>query len=113
MSNIIRLILITLTMGACKEEVPSSISACYPSMKLSRGQKVNNAPVLVRLSGGLATGSQLIATNGVAWSSCNLPAEFNRDSLKIYVDGYFLTSPELELMNLTPLPFEVTRARLR
>ncbi|QIP13780.1 hypothetical protein G8759_14740 [Spirosoma aureum] len=69
--------------------------------------------MLVRISGGLYTGYQLIASNGVAWSACSLPDEFRKDSLKIYVSGYFLTSPELDVKNITPLPFEVTGARLR
>jgi hypothetical protein len=110
----LRLIFIIFILGSCKkEEVLPSVSTCYPSMKLSRSRQVTDAPVLVRASGGLYLGFQLIASNGVPWSACNLPNEFKRDSLKIYVSGYSLTSPELELTNITPLPFEVVGARLR
>lgn len=107
-------LLLVLMMGSCqKDEVSSITSSCYPSLSLSRSQQVKDGAVLVRISGGLATGFQLIASNGVAWSACNLPDQFKRDSLKIYVSGYFLTSPQLELMNLSPLPFEVTGAKLQ
>lgn len=44
---------------------------------------------------------------------CNLPDSFKKDSLKILVSGYFLTFPGMELMNLAPLPFEVTTSSLR
>lgn len=100
--------------GSCKkEEVGSLASSCYPYPKLTRAQKVSEALVLVSPSGGLIGGYQLIAANGVAWSACNLPADFRKDNLKIYVSGYFLTSPELELINLSPLPFEVVSAKMR
>lgn len=100
-------------LGCKKSDVAAEVSVCYPNMELRRAQSVTDAPVVVRLSGGLFTGAQLFASNGVAWGACNLPDKFKRDSLNIYVSGYFLTSPELELMNLTPLPFEVTGARAR
>lgn len=108
------LVFMISALSSCKkEEVSASVSTCYPDMKLSRFQQATAASVLVRVSGGLYTGFQLMASNGVAWSACNLPEEFKRDSLKIFVSGYFLTSPELELKNITPLPFEVITAKLR
>lgn len=100
-----------ILVGCKKDKMPVSASDCYPES--FRSERVTDAPVLVRLSGGLATGAQLTASNGVSWSACHLSDEFKKDSLKIYVSGYFLTSPSLELMNLTPLPFEVTGAKLR
>lgn len=100
-------------MGCKKSDVSSAASACYPNIQVSRAQSVTDAPVVVRLSGGLFTGAQLIASNGVAWNACNLPERFKQDSLKIYVSGYFLTWPGLDLMNISALPFEVTGARVR
>ena len=104
-----------LNLLSCKEEKISSVALdCYPEFKgLERGEYVIDAPVTVQLSGGLATGVQLIVSNGFAWSGCNLPKQFVQDSLAIYVTGYNLTSKELEVMNLTPLPFEITSVRLR
>ena len=108
------LVLLITLLGCKKNEVSASVSDCYPGMGVSRSERVVNAPVVVRLSGGLITGAQLTAINGLSWSACHLSDEFKKkDSLKIYVSGYFLTSPNLKLMNLTPLPFEVTEARLR
>lgn len=100
-------------LGCKKSDVASSASACYPNTELRRAGSVTDAPVVVRLSGGVFKGAQLIAGNGTAWGACNLPDELKRDGLNIYVSGYFLTWPELELMNLTPVPFEVTAARAR
>lgn len=96
-----------------KPEVTSVASTCYPSVSATRSRRITDAPVIVQASGGLATGYLLMASNGVAWSACNLPDEFKRDSLAIYVSGYSLTWPALELMNISPLPFEVTGAKRR
>ncbi|MBO9616515.1 MAG: hypothetical protein J7619_27755 [Dyadobacter sp.] len=99
----------------CKEDKISSVALdCYSGYEgLTRDEYVVDVPVTVQLSGGLASGSQLIASNGVAWGGCNLPKQFMQDSLAIYVTGYFLASKTLETMNLTPLPFVVTSAKLR
>ena len=104
-----------LTLQSCKEDKISAASSdCYSEFEgLRRGQYVADAPVMVQMSGGLAVGNQLMASNGVGWGGCNLPGQFAQDSLAIYVTGYFLTSDELERMNLTPLPFEVISAKLR
>lgn len=45
--------------------------------------------------------------------SCNLPLAFEKDGLQVIVSGYLLTFPGSELINLTPLPFEVTNIQLR
>lgn len=103
-----------LSLLNCKEDKISSEGLdCYGLEGLTRDEYVVDAPVTVQLSGGLAIGSQLIAPNGVAWGGCNLPKQFMQDSLAVYVTGYFLTSKELETINLTPLPFIVTSAKLR
>ena len=105
--------LITWLVSCRQDEVPSVASSCYPSVKAIRAERITDAAVTVQASGGLATGYQLVASNGVAWSACNLPDEFKRNGLAISVSGYLLTWPELALMNLSPLPFEVTGAKLR
>lgn len=50
--------------------------------------------------------------NRVPWGPCNLPQQFKKDSLKVLVSGYFLTSDFLETANFTPLPFEITAIEL-
>jgi hypothetical protein len=108
------LIGLLLSLECCRpNKVDPPAANCYPEYKLSRGEFVKDAPVVVKLSGGLIAGEYLVAANGVAWGSCNLASEFEQDSLQIYVTGYFLTSAELEKMNVSPLPFEVISARLR
>lgn len=109
------LIAFVLALLSCKEDKISATALdCYSGFEnLRRGQKVVDAPVVVQMSGGLIFGSQLIASNGVAWGGCNLPGEFAQDSLAIYVTGYFLTSDALKRMNVSPLPFEITSAKLR
>jgi hypothetical protein len=110
---LITLLFIILSAGCKQKEVDSFISPCYPNLKLSRSHQVVDAPAVVEASGGLATGFQLVSSNGVKWSSCNLAQEYGRPNLQIYVSGYFVTSPELEAANITPLPFIVTSAKLR
>ncbi|GAB4044650.1 hypothetical protein [Spirosoma jeollabukense] len=79
----------TSLLVCCKEdEVPSVASSCYPSVKAIRSERVTDAAVTVQASGGLATGYQLVASNGVAWGACNLPDEFKHNGLAIYVSGY-------------------------
>ncbi|GAB3760453.1 hypothetical protein GCM10028817_36560 [Spirosoma pomorum] len=102
-----------LVVGCNKEQVPSAASTCYPDVNANRSKLVTDVAVTVQASGGLAIGYRLVADNGVGWSACNLPEEFKRDGLAIYVSGYWLTWPGLEHMNLVPIPFEVTRAKLR
>ena len=115
MKRFLLVVVYMLILLNCKEDKISLTALdCYPGFKgLTRGEYVADAPVTVQLSGGLAIGSQLIASNGVAWGGCNLPKQFMQDSLGIYVSGYFLTSKTLETMNLIPLPFVVTSAKLR
>lgn len=96
-----------------KPEVSSVASTCYPSVSATRFRRITDVAVTVQASGGLAAGYRLVVSNGVAWGACNLPDEFKRNGLAIYVSGYSLTWPELESMNVSPLPFEVTGAKLR
>ncbi|KAA6438422.1 hypothetical protein FEM33_17190 [Dyadobacter flavalbus] len=104
-----------LALLSCREDkISTTASDCYSGFKgLRRGQYIVDAPVIVQMSGGLAAGSQLVASNGVSWGGCHLPEPFLQDSLPIFVTGYFLTSDDLEGMNLIPLPFEVTSVKRR
>lgn len=102
-----------LLVGCCKDDVSPAASSCYPNVKVSRSKRITDVAVTVQASGGLATGFQLVDCNGVTWSACNLPDAFKRNGLSIYVSGYSLTWPELAQMNLIPIPFEITEARLR
>lgn len=105
-----------MALLSCKEDkISSSALACYPELKgLRRGEHIVDVPVMIQMSGGLLVGTQLIPPNStMRWGGCNLPDQFVQDSLAIYVTGYFLTSDDLEVMNLVPSPFEVTSARLR
>ena len=108
------LIALILFLESCRDDkIDPVVSSCYSYANIRRAREVVDAPVTVQLSGGLMMGSQLMASSTSAWGSCNLPKEFMQDSLAIYVTGYFLTSPQLELMNITPAPFVVTSARTR
>ncbi|UHG94998.1 hypothetical protein [Spirosoma oryzicola] len=51
--------------------------------------------------------------NRTPWGSCNLATAYQQDSLQVTVSGYFLTSDQLETMNISPLPFEVTSIQVR
>ena len=56
-----------------------------------------------------------IIPNGISrvpWGPCNLPQRFQKDSLRVLVSGYLLTSPFLELANVTPLSFEISAIEL-
>lgn len=109
------LLIVSLAWGSCKEDQLIQAKNCYPAYKdIRRVGYVVDMPVIYRTSGGLASGGHLEAIKAPsAWGSCNLPEEFRKDSLALYVTGYGLTSPLLELMNIYPAPFEVTSARLR
>lgn len=110
-------LLFFLTIISCKKDTENiDPSHCYDSLYkgLRKGGKVVDAPVTVQMSGGTLAGSMLVTTaSAVVWSGCNLPSEYSKHDLKIFVSGYFLTSDQLELMNISPLPFVVTSAKLR
>lgn len=114
MRHYLVLICLAIELLSCnKPEISSVASTCYPTVNATRSRRITDAAVTVQASGGLATGYLLTASNGVAWGACNLPDEFKHNGLAIYVSGYSLTWPGLESMNLNPLPFEVTEAKLR
>jgi len=114
MMRYLLLMVLALFSGSCKHDRVIPAATCYPEIAdIKRGGRVVDVPVNFQLSGGLISGGQLTLPNGTAWSACNLPDEFKKDSLSISVSGYYLTSPELNLMNISPVPFEVTSASYR
>ena len=114
MMRYLLLMVLALFSGSCKHDRVIPAATCYPEIAdIKRGGRVIDVPVNFQLSGGLISGGQLTLPNGTAWSACNLPDEFKKDSLSISVSGYYLTSPELDLMNISPVPFEVTLASYR
>ena len=109
-------IVFMLAVLSCKEDkISKAALKCYSQFEgIRRSTYVVDVPVMVSVlqRRGIVS-TQLIASNSVSWGGCNLPVEFQQDSLAIYVTGYYLTSDRLETMNLIPLPFEVTSAKLR
>lgn len=114
MMRYLLLMVFALVLGGCKRDKTIRAVACYPEIvDLKRGKHVVDVPVTFQLSGGLRLGGQLILANGTAWSACNLPNEFKENSLALSVTGYNLTSPALDVMNISPVPFEVTSVKYR
>jgi hypothetical protein len=111
-------LLLSFLVGCDRNDVDSSVTSCtYPGVTMTRtSQFINQVPATIV---AVRSGSQLVgyqirrAGNAAFLGSCNLPSAFAKDSLPVTVSGYLLTFPGLELMNLSPLPFEVTAVRLR
>ena len=109
----------TVLFSCSKDKVSPSILACtYGSRELIRtDQLIKNIPAIVVVvkspTSPNITFQIMREGTAAALSSCGLPAEFAKDSLKVTVSEYFLAFLGMELINLSPLPFEVTDARLR
>ncbi|QMW04979.1 hypothetical protein [Spirosoma foliorum] len=80
-----------------------------PAIIVQRSQK--NGEFSFQIVPSFSTGVD--EADRTPWGSCNLGTAFDKDSLKVRVSGYFLTSDLLETMNISPLPFEVTSMQLR
>ncbi|GAB3962901.1 hypothetical protein GCM10028805_64940 [Spirosoma harenae] len=111
-------------IGCEKEDPASEISPCQSSYgRLRRRNFIQDIPAIVSLKGqkngefsfqivpSFSTG--VAEADRTPWGSCNLGTAFQKDSLKVTVSGYFLTSDLLETMNISPLPFEVTYMKIR
>jgi hypothetical protein len=116
-------LLLTL-LGCQKEDASLQTSPCQsPYGTLKRRSFIQDVPATIVMTGQNKGESsfQIVPTlnrevdeaNQTPWGSCNLETAFQKDSLKVRVSGYFLTSDRLELMNVSPLPFEVTSMQLR
>lgn len=116
MKYILGLLTMLSILSACqKESVDSKIAHCPNANKqYKRTSPVHNVSAFVRTAviNNKPTNEYWIYPEGnterVPWVACNLPVEFQQDSLKIIISGYFLTYPGFELMNVRVLPFEVT-----
>jgi hypothetical protein len=111
-------LLFNLLTSCDRNRIDPSISSCaYLDTKLTRtDQFVKEAPaIIITLTSQSQQVSCQIMRGGTsaALGSCNLPLAFAKDSLKVTVSGYLLTFLGLEVMNLTPLPFEITDIKLR
>jgi hypothetical protein len=112
-------LLLSFLIGCHRDEVGPSVSSCtYSGGKLTRtNQFVKDIPATIIAIKSPTTPvlSFQIMRGGTAapLSSCGLPASFAKDSLKVTVSGYLLTFPGIEFVNISPLPFEVTDAKLR
>ncbi|MBD2703910.1 hypothetical protein IC229_24915 [Spirosoma sp. BT702] len=111
-------------MSCQKEDASVQTSPCQsPYVTLRRQNFIQDRPALVvqrsqkngefsfQIVPSYSTGVD--EADRTPWGSCNLGTAFQKDSLKVIVSGYFLTSDLLETMNISPLPFEVTSMQLR
>lgn len=96
-----------------KDEIGPATYCGQPIADLKRQELVKNIAVTVVRANAQPTAFELMQSNGVRLSACSLSADFRQDSLPLFVSGYYLSWPELQYMNLTPLPFEITAARKR
>lgn len=106
------------TLGSCENNGtdPQATPCALPYADLRRSdQSVSAVPAtIIRL--GSQSAYQILPAGGsdrVPWGACNLPQAYQQDSLNVTVSGYFLTSPFLEVANVSPLPFEITAIALR
>jgi hypothetical protein len=119
MKYVLSLFLLLSFLTSCDEnKIDSSLTSCtYPGTKLTRtDQFIKDVPAMiiaVKFPNQQVSYQIQRAGTSAALGSCNLPIAFAKDSLKVTVSGYALTFPGMELMNLSPLPFEVTDVELR
>lgn len=117
MKHLLIIILAAFILTGCdKNKIDFKTTCSYPGVTLTRTEQfADNLPamiVAVKLA-NQPTSYQIKPGENNAWGSCNLPMEFAKDSLKVLISGYFLTFPGMELMNISPLPFEVTEVKPR
>lgn len=120
MKHFLGLVILLSVLSACrKESLDSKTSRCqnaaYPYERTSevhlvsttvRAAVMNNQPIneyWIYPSDSRQVGPL---------TPCNLPIEFQKDSLKVKISGYMLSFPGMEYMDLTAFPFEVTEIQL-
>ena len=114
--TLLLVIIIFLFAGCDKNKIESDSNCTYAGVTLTRTHNfVDNIPATVAAVKHLNQPEtyQIIPSENNSWGSCNLPQEFAKDSLKVFVSGYFLSFPEMETMNISPVPFEVTDIKPR
>ena len=119
MKCVLSLFLLLGVLGSChNDNVDPSVTSCaYPGAELRRTTEFLEdvpATVIAYTPPGTQVVNYQIMRGGTsaALGSCNMPSAFTKDSLRVVVSGYLLTFPGMELMNLSPLPFEVTDVKL-
>jgi hypothetical protein len=104
---------------SCEKNKPDLTSSCAGYI---RTEAVSNVPATVNRQrvNGQPTGNYRLVLDPISYSSyaqplavCNLPQQFQKDSLGVKVSGYYLTYPGFELMNGSALPFEIADIQLR
>jgi len=117
MKHCLLLISLLFFLAGCKKEkIASSTNCSYPGVTLTRtDESATQVPAIVVAVKDLnqTISYQIKPSPDHAWAGCNLPQEFAKDSLKVFISGYFLTFPGMETMNISPVPFEVTEVRPR
>lgn len=119
MKYLLTLFLLANLLTSCdKNKIDSSFTSCTcPGIKLTRTNEfIKDVPatIIAVPSPNQPVSYQMMrGGTSAALGSCNLPLGYAKDSLKVTVSGYFLTFTGLEVMNLSPLPFEVTDIKRR
>ncbi len=120
MKYVLSLFLLLSVLVSCyNDKVDPSVTSCaYPGVELRRTTEfIKDVPAIVIAY--TPPGTQIInyqimrGGTSAALGSCSLPSAFAKDSLSVTVSGYLLTFPGMELMNLSPFPFEVTEVKGR
>ncbi|MBD2755454.1 hypothetical protein [Spirosoma validum] len=113
------LFFLLITLLSChNDRVSVVVTPCtYSDPDMRRRNGLHKAiPAIILTVGNQPGNYQLLPATGynpVPLGPCNLPQSFQKDSLSVYVSGYFLTSPFLETANVSPLPFELTEISVR
>jgi hypothetical protein len=115
MKYILHLFLV-FCLTSCEKTKVSALSSCdYPWENLTRTDEfIHELPATidaVDLVGHQPAYQIMRGGTSTPLGSCNLPEAFKKDSLKVMVSGYLLTFPGMDLMNISPIPFEVTAVK--
>ena len=114
MIRLILFLISLITCVSCKPEQPELNSVCPD---YTRSELVSKERALVRLQkvNGQPTGnyvisplSELYRSYVVSWIPCNLPTQYQRDTLSITVSGYKLVRPNSQATGTMATPFEIT-----
>ncbi len=117
-----RSLLFTLSLiglASCEKQRPDLTSVCAG---YTRSESVSNVLATVnrqRVS-GQPTGNYSIVLDPISYRSyttslapCNLPQQFQKDTLSIIISGYKLTRPDSQTVKTTEQPFEITDIQLK
>lgn len=106
--------LLSILVSCGKDKFESQVPPCSDSPFTRSADYVNKAiaTVIATKTGNQSVGGYHIQPSGgpqvTPWIPCNLPKQFQKDSLKINVSGYLLTYPDFKMLNMSKIPFEIT-----